>query len=141
MRFGMMSRSLTLTGLTVMLALGLTAPVDAQHRDRGDAYRGGYAPRGDWHDGRGTGTTGVIAIQAHSSAARCWTRCRRIAGRRARNTSAGRLRAATLLLRAPARLCLSLRATSAGLLLRSMIEPECDAKMSGTSLGSPTQRQ
>ena len=52
MRFGMMSRSLTMAGLTAVLAFGLAAPVEAQRHDRGDARRGGDAPRGDWHDGR-----------------------------------------------------------------------------------------
>ena len=53
MRFGMMSRFLTMAGLAGLLAFGLAATVDAQHRDRGDVYRGDYAPRGNWHDGRG----------------------------------------------------------------------------------------
>ena len=52
MRFGVMSRSLTMAVLTAVLAFGLVAPVEAQRQNRGDGYRGGYAPRGDWQGGR-----------------------------------------------------------------------------------------
>ena len=50
-----MTRSLTMAGLAVLLAVTLAGPVDAQRRGGGGAYHGGYAPHGQWNGGQWNG--------------------------------------------------------------------------------------